>query len=596
MCGFFGVVGIGHADVQAAEQALRSRGPDGVGRFSSENCQLLHTRLAIQDLSPLGHQPMHSVDGALVLLFNGEIYNAPRLRLQLEQLGCRFRSSSDTEVILQGYERWGDQIWSRLDGIYACAIWNKPLQQLTLVRDRFGIKPLYCSERPEGLAFASELSALRAAGVASGPNREALAGYALWGAYVAPRTPLMGVQSLIPGVVMHWRQGIGLAPLSCLLQPVSPTRCPPVGSVEEAVDGVALRLRSAVEAQTIGDVPVGCFLSGGIDSGVLATLLQDCSPKPIATLTLGFLGVPGADDETDRAAATAKVLGSHHQLIQVAVSDFQNLFDEFIDAIDAPSVDGFNTFLIARAASQIGLKVAFSGLGADEVFGGYAQFSQWQSALLAPPGQLLGGRFPVQLLRRFGAETQAYARRGLDAALDLRQLPFHAVARSERWQLRQQRLDKVPIGSAPFEALACLELHGYLRETLLRDTDAVSMHHGLEVRVPYLDQDLVRFCLSLPGSMHLIDGGKTLLRRAFGSRLPETVLNHPKTGFILPLAPWLLEQPRFAPQRVASLLKVWGIPRRAVLSSWAYMRCKPRCWPAYWRWVVLAEWLQTAHV
>jgi asparagine synthase (glutamine-hydrolysing) len=596
MCGFFGVVGSGLADFQAAEQALRSRGPDGVGRFSSENCQLLHTRLAIQDLSPLGHQPMHSGDRSLVLVFNGEIYNAPKLRLQLEQLGCRFRSSSDTEVILQGYERWGDQIWSRLDGIYACALWNQASNQLTLVRDRFGIKPLYCCECPEGLAFASELSALRAAGVASGPNHEALGGYAVWGAYVAPHTPLLGVQALIPGVVMHWRQGSGLPPLSSQSPALGPARFPPVGSVEEAVDGVALRLKAAVVAQTIGDVPVGCFLSGGIDSGVLAVLLQDCSPQPIATLTLGFHGVPGADDETERAAATAKVLGSQHQLIQVAVSDFQNLFDEFIDAIDSPSVDGFNTFLVARAASQIGLKVAFSGLGADEVFGGYAQFAQWQRALLAPPGHSLGGRLPVQLLRRFGAERRAYARRGLDAALDLRQLPFHAVARSERRELRQQRLAQVPIGSAPFEALAWLELHGYLRETLLRDTDAVSMHHGLEVRVPYLDEELVRFCLSLPGALHLIDGGKTLLRRAFGSRLPETVLNHPKTGFILPLAPWLLEQPRFAPQRVASLLKVWGIPRRSVFSSWAYMRCKPRCWTAYWRWVVLAEWLQTADV
>ena len=593
MCGFFGVVGRGFADAQAAEQALRSRGPDGVGRFSSENCQLVHTRLAIQDLSPLGHQPMHSGDGALVLVFNGEIYNAPQLRQRLEQLGCRFRSSSDTEVILQGYERWGDQIWSWLDGIYACALWHQGLQQLTLVRDRFGIKPLYVCDRPEGLVFASELSALRAAGVASIPNREALAGYAVWGACVAPQTALLGVHALSPGVIVHWRQGSGLQPLSPMPPALAPASRQPVCGVEEAVEGVVMRLKAAVVAQAIGDVPVGCFLSGGIDSGVLAALLQDCSSGPITTLTLGFQGVPGADDETERAAATAKALGTDHQLIQLAVDDFDALFDEFLDAIDSPSVDGFNTFLVARAANQIGLKVAFSGLGADEVFGGYAQFAQWQAASGNLRSPVIGGRMPVQLLRRFRAELRAYAWRGLDAALDLRQLPFHGVDRYERLQLRQQRLAQVPSGSSPFAALAWLELNGYLRDTLLRDTDAVSMHHGLEVRVPYLDQELVRFCLGLPGAMHLIDGGKTLLRRAFGSRLPDTVLNHPKTGFNLPLGPWLLKQPRFDPQRVASLLKTWGIPRRSVFSSWGYLRWQPQRWQPYWRWVVLAEWLQS---
>jgi asparagine synthase (glutamine-hydrolysing) len=280
-------------------------------------------------------------------------------------------------------------------------------------------------------------------------------------------------------------------------------------------------------------------------------------------------------------------------LVQVTAADFEALFDEFLDAIDCPSVDGFNTFLVARAASQIGLKVAFSGLGADEVFGGYAQFPQWQAASLNSRSHALGGCLPVQLLRRFRAETRAYVRRGLDAALDLRQLPFHGVARSELQHLRQQRLAQVPSGSAPFAALAWLELNGYLRDTLLRDTDAVSMHFGLEVRVPYLDAELVRFCLNIPGAIHLIDGGKTLLRRAFGSRLPDTVLNYPKTGFNLPLGPWLLEQPRFAPQRVASLLKLWGIPRRSVFASWAYLRWQPRRWQPYWRWVVLAEWLQS---
>jgi len=196
----------------------------------------------------------------------------------------------------------------------------------------------------------------------------------------------------------------------------------------------------------------------------------------------------------------------------------------------------------------------------------------------------------VQLLRLIKQEQQAYARRGLAAALDLRQIPFHGLASAERQRLVAERLQ--PVGAADsLAALSQLELIGYLRDTLLRDTDAVSMHAGLEVRVPYLDQDLIAYCLAIPGAWHLAEGPKTLLRRAFAHRLPQLVTSNAKTGFNLPLGPWLLGSPRFAPQRIAAMLKPWGVPRRAVLGSWAYLRAQPGRWQPYWRWVVLAEWL-----
>jgi len=589
MCGLFGVVGGQSLDLEAARAALISRGPDDSGSYRSGACQLIHTRLAIQDLSPLGHQPMLSADRSLALVFNGEIYNAPQLRRELEALGCTFRSHSDTEVILQGWQRWGDAVWHRLDGIYACGLWDEGRQLLTLARDPLGIKPLYVQERSGVLVFSSELSAFQASGAATEPDAQAIAAYGLWGAYASPASALRGVQAFSPGRVAEWQPGVGLRTIS---QQALPRASADVAaaSLEEAVVGVAERLRAAVEAQAIGDVPVGCFLSGGLDSGILAALLQDASSERVTTLSVGFRDLPGAEDESARAQATADLLGTDHHAIRFASADFDGLFDSFVGAIDAPSIDGFNTFLVSRAARQVGLKVAFSGLGADEVFAGYPQFGQWQRSLEAPLRPRRRGLLPVQLLRLIKQEQQAYARRGLAAALDLRQIPFHGLPAAERRRLVAERLQPLETADS-LAALSQLELIGYLRDTLLRDTDAVSMHAGLEVRVPYLDQDLIAYCLAIPGAWHLAEGPKTLLRRAFAHRLPQLVTRSAKTGFNLPLGPWLLASPRFAPQRIAAMLKPWGVPRRAVLGSWVYLRSQPGRWQPYWRWVVLAEWL-----
>ncbi|MFM8259221.1 MAG: asparagine synthase (glutamine-hydrolyzing) [Vulcanococcus sp.] len=593
MCGLFGVVGPWALDLQAAEAALRSRGPDDSGRFEGEGCRLLHTRLAIQDLSPLGHQPMRSGDGRLVLVFNGEIYTAPQLRGRLEAAGCRFDSRSDTEVILQGFAQWGERVWAELDGIFACALWDADQRRLSLARDRFGIKPLYLQQRPGALAFASELSALRAAG-ATAVDREALPAYALWGAFAGEQTPLQGVSRLPAGAVAQWSAAGGLELLE-RPSPSAPALVEAPSSLEQAVLGVRERLQAAVAAQMIGDVPVGCFLSGGLDSGVLAALLQDCSTEPVTSLCVGVDAAAGLEDEAERAQATADHLGTHHHTIRLEAAAMDGLFEEFLEAIDAPSIDGFNTFLVARAARQIGLKVAFSGLGADEVFAGYPQFGQWQRSLEAaqPPSPL--GRLPVQLLRLGGQQGLAYASRGLGAALDLRQIPFHGLPAARRHQLRAQRLGLLGAeADGDLPALSRLELAGYLRDTLLRDTDAVSMHNALEVRVPYLDAALVRYSQQLPGAWQLAHGPKTLLRRAWGHRLPPQVLQAAKSGFNLALGPWLLSCSRFAPGRISAQLKPWGVPRRAVLASWAYLRWRPERWQPYWRWVVLAEWLRGA--
>ena len=589
MCGLFGIAGPlpteSRLQLEPALQALTSRGPDDHGFFADDHLRLIHTRLAIQDLSGLGHQPMQTLDGGLVLVFNGEIYNAPSLRESLKAEGEAFRSGSDTEVILLGYRRWGDAIWSQLDGIFACALWDRHQRLLTLARDPLGIKPLLWSETAEGLVFASELSAIVAAGCRAPIDAAALQGYALWGAFAQPQTILKDVHAFPPGAVGHWHPGgrviLGnLRGVPCPMPLSAPTVIP--STPQQAVEGVRERLHQAVLSQTIGDVPVGSFLSGGLDSGILTALLQDCRSEPVCTLSVGFLGVPGAVDETERAKATAEHLGTDHHAVQLGPAELDGLFDTFLEAIDQPSIDGFNTFVVAQAAHLLGLRVAFSGLGADEVFAGYGHFQQHHQAM-AEPGPVWAGRLPVQVLRLAGWQLQAYRLRGLAAALDLRQIPFSGLPPSTIASLVASRLDRA-------EDLAGLELAGYLRDTLLRDTDAVTMHWGLEVRVPFLDQELVRYCLALPAAWHLADGPKTLLRQAFAERLPAGHSQMAKTGFNLPLGPWLLNHSRFHPARIAGLLKPLGISRRVVLASWLYCRLQPQRWQPYWRWVVLAEW------
>ena len=575
MCGLFGTVGLGELPEAAVLAALRGRGPDDHGCWRAGPTRLLHTRLAIQDLSPLGHQPMLSDGGDLALVFNGEIYNQQELRRELEAEGERFRSRSDTEVLLRGFQRWGERLWSRLNGIFAVACWEPQLQRLTLARDGFGVKPLLWKREAGGCAFGSELSAFEAAGLAHRDHLSPLAleSYALWGAVAAPQTLLAGVEVFPAGHWAQWSPGGDwhLQPFATPLPPEADG-----GSVEPAAtaaERVAIALGRAVERQAIGDVPVGLFLSGGLDSGLLAALLRRSQSGPIRSVSVGFEGLPGAVDESDLASLTARHLGLEHEALRIGKTALKESFDGFLEAIDQPSIDGFNSYLVAAAARAQGMRVAFSGLGADELFGGY--------------GHMVG-------LKR-------------QRLLRVRQIRGSGLGPRRKRQLRLQRETLLPAppalqdenlaGVVPLGAASLLELRGYLHDTLLRDGDAVTMHHGLELRVPFLDPDLARLALGLDERSQRQGGSKGLLRQVAGPLLPQAVLSGPKRGFNLALAPWLLEDPRFAPERISRMLRgalrKRGLraPTAAVLQSWLLLRATSR-WGPYWRWVMLAEWLQ----
>ncbi|NOL48048.1 asparagine synthase (glutamine-hydrolyzing) [Synechococcus sp. MIT S9220] len=575
MCGLFGSLGFEAINTEAVFEALQERGPDDRGRWREdsepEGLELLHTRLAIQDCSRLGHQPMVASDNSLVLVFNGEIYNQKELRSQLEKQGYLFRSECDTEVLMNGFRHWRQGVWSRINGIFAAACWETASRRLTLARDRFGIKPLLWKRDDEGrCTFSSELSALKASGCieADRINAHALDSYRLWGAITGPLSIIEGTESLPAGhTAVRHQDGTWEIDTFTVQTPISAS--PESWTLSSATSAIGNALEQAIEQQSIGDHPVGMYLSGGLDSSLLAATLKRHQSKPINSVSVGFNGLEGASDESERAEHTAKHLGLKHKTLRIGITELDKHFDAFIAAIDQPSIDGFNTFLVTTAAREQGMRVAFSGLGADELFGGY-------------PHMLKGS---------------------LKKANQARHIRLHGLTKHQRNLMDCERIEKAGLAKikdyANQQDCSRLELAGYLQETLLRDADATTMAQGLELRVPFLDQGIVDLALQIPQHIHQMEGNKTLLRRLAAPLVPAAVLTTPKQGFNLALAPWLELNPRFRPQRINSLLEKnlerhnLRIPRRTIAKSWMLLKISGKIAP-YWRWVVLAEWLQMA--
>jgi asparagine synthase (glutamine-hydrolysing) len=600
MCGLFGRWGEGQISLTPVLEALQGRGPDdrGEARWSLAGgwLELAHTRLAIQDLSPAGHQPMVSADGQRWIVFNGEIYNTPELRRSLEREGIALRSSSDTEVLVEGYGLWGDDLWPRLNGIFAVAILDRQRAELSLARDRFGVKPLLWHRSAAGFAFASELSAFRAAAIPARPrlDRQALEAFWQWGAVAAPRTLVAGIEVFPPGWRARWRAGDGgdhwqLQRFACLPdQLLTPADL----SYDDAVMACRQALESAVQRQLLADVPVGAFLSGGLDSASIVALMgRGSSPIP-DTFSLGFEQTEHGHrvaDERPLARQVAAQLGTKHHELVVGEGEAIAAFPEFCRAIDQPSVDGFNTFLVARAARRHGLQVALSGLGGDELLAGYPVFQRaWQFMQAPESWRSWQGQLPWRLQQRLGWQAARF-RRGSAAALAAhRRLhrPERAslAAADPAWALSDAEMQLDPIAQ-----LSRLELRGYMHNTLLRDADAVTMHQGLELRVPFLDQPLVELLLKLPSAYKLRSGcNKPLLVDAMGAALPPEILQAPKRGFELPFGSWLagMEAPGLDPR---SLGDPW--PAR-IRQARQRFRSHPSRYHGCWQWQVLAPWLE----
>ena len=589
MCGIAGQLGREPGDFAArVGPRLAHRGPDDAGVWQDAGACLVHRRLAILDLSPLGHQPMASRCGRWQLVFNGEIYNHAELRRQLEAEGQHFRGSGDTEVLLAWLIRWGRDGLAALRGMFAFCLYDTRERSALLARDPHGIKPLYLRSGPGGsLSFASELRALLAADPGHPSlDRQSLARYLATGSVSEPATLVEGVQRLPCGHAASWRQGeLAVHPWGALPECLAGAT---IDNGMTAADAVALTrsaLEDSVAAHMVSDVPVGLFLSAGLDSASLLAL----APRGLHTFTIGF-EAPGAGgfDESGPAARIAAHFGAHHTPLNLTADQARQWLPAFLASQDQPSIDGYNTWCVARLAREHGLKVALSGLGGDELFGGYPSFRmvpklcRWRRRL-GPAGPAAawvlhrlpqGRRARLQritgLLEAPACLGQAYGCfRGLFSPTETERLLEH-------WGLSASPAatttgEKVPGGR---EGVAWLEGTRYLRNQLLPDSDVMAMAAGLELRLPLVDAQLQRRLAPIPAALRLAEG-KQLLASSL-PELPDWFLNRPKQGFRFPFQLWL-DDPA-APLA----LRLPSTPRGIDLAPW-YRR---------WSLMVLQQWLE----
>jgi asparagine synthase (glutamine-hydrolysing) len=576
MCGICGVISTDPRQVEPAVRrmmrAMVHRGPDDegyeqapVGPGTSAMAGLGFRRLSILDLSPAGHQPMVNPDTGDTLIFNGEIYNFRELRARLAGEGIEVRSSGDTEVLLKALSRWGDKAIELLDGMFAFAFYEARSRRILLARDHVGIKPLYVAQVRGAFVFASEVRAVLASGLVPGDVDPT--GIATFLAYGAPQDPFTIHRAIksFPSGSFCWIDAEA-ADRDAPLRPTRSWHYPRVDATAteaEELERIRGSLLEALRDQSVADVPVGVFLSGGIDSAIIAAKAKKCMPS-LRTHAVGFES-DSVTDECQAAAATARALDTTHSQTVIDDARIAMLWRKWLATADRPSIDGLNTFVVSGAVKEAGITVALSGVGADELFGGYPQFCsvpalyRWLRPFVGLPHGLRRAAAtalfaPLRQNRRIRAvEIVAGCDSPLDVLLRIRRvftdgdlaglgLRSADLGLSRHWLAAEEYgLLARDATSDTFHTISEAEMLLYLGNTVLRDADANSMAHSLEVRVPFLSRRLIECVARLPGSMHLPPGGeqKHLLRKLSRQILPEEVFQRPKTGFSLPIGQWM---------------------------------------------------------
>ncbi|MDP3620171.1 MAG: asparagine synthase (glutamine-hydrolyzing) [Ramlibacter sp.] len=580
MCGIAGIYAhranascIDRGELRSIRDHMTARGPDGHGEWFSDDSRVAlgHRRLAIIELSERGAQPMCSSDGRLVITFNGEIYNYRELRKGLEARGCVFRSDSDTEVILQLYEEHGDAMLPQLRGMFAFALWDGRKQAMLLARDTFGIKPLYYSTDRGTLRFASQVKALLAGGqVDTAPQPAGHVGFFLWGSVPEPWTLYRGIKALPAGHFLWANANGAQEPQAfCRIRDILADAAadPARGSASEALDAIGAAVRDSIDAHHVSDVPVGIFLSSGLDSSLITALSASRGQAP-RTLTLAFEEYAGTEaDEVPMAEILAEQFGTRHATVTVRGADFHEQRDRLLAAMDQPSIDGINSWFVSQAAQSQGIKVALSGLGGDELFASYPSFTDvprirniTRAFGYAPAIGKLARRLSAPILSRVSSPKFAglpeygptlagayLLRRGLYMPWEMPALLDEAIARQGWADLQCRAQLEGTAAGIPQDRLAvsALELSWYTRNQLLPDTDWASMAHSLEVRTPFLDVPLLRtiapWLAAHPGIT------KSAVVASLAPQLPKALLEKPKTGFSVPVRDWLIgEEPGHA--------------------------------------------------
>ncbi len=589
MCGIYGRIGPPDEQLDLrATQSLHHRGPDGAGLWleplQERGLALGHARLAIVDLTDAGFQPMHSADGRYVLVFNGEIYNFLSLRTQLESQGRQFVSHCDTEVILHLYALHGDAMLPMLEGMFALALWDRREKRLLLARDATGIKPLfYRQPSPETMTFASEIKALLIdPACPRQPDLRAIAGYLGYLFVPAPATAFQGIRQLLPGHALAW-QANQTRSFRFHQYRVEPKQ--PFVSLHDASQQLESLLKSVLAEHMMADVPVGAFLSGGIDSGLLVAMMQRLRQESgvggqLQTLTVGFSDDVVGLDETQCAAQIAQQLGVKHEILRVDSILASDGLSHVIQQFDVPFANSTAQMLdVLCQKTRQHVTVAVTGDGGDEAFAGYPRYrATWPLIAWQYLPQILRTRLPkllqgvsegrdsratVRRMRRFltassGPFAHTY-RDWLNQAPLAEQFalltPETLAAVSIDGQLpldlgrTLEVLAELPASAAPLDAACYADVHSFLPDNILSQSDRMSMRHGVELRVPFADRRIIDFGLRLPTlykstplaifSSSGRHAAKRVLRDVAARYLPQAIANLPKKGFVAPMGSWL---------------------------------------------------------
>ncbi|HEY3454273.1 MAG TPA: asparagine synthase (glutamine-hydrolyzing) [Bryobacteraceae bacterium] len=617
MCGIAGMFraqgSISSQDAEAVRHATelqKHRGPDDDGFFSDAHAALGHRRLAIIDLSPAGRQPMANEDKTIWVVFNGEIYNFKDLHRELQS--HRFSSCSDTEVIIHGYEEWGiDGLLKRLHGMFAFALYQKGTAnrspRFILARDSFGIKPLYYYARPDGgLAFASELKALHGAALCSRePDLDAISGFLLLGSVPSPLTAIRDVRCLMPGEYIQADcRNISVCQYSGIDEPQK------TEDILPAEDKLRSALGNSIARHLVSDVPVGVFLSGGVDSAALVSMASRLHTR-LSTVTVVF--DESEFSEARPARMVAERFRTNHTEVRITSADFLASIPAMLSAMDQPTNDGLNTFVVSRAARGAGLKVILSGLGADEIFWGYSHYRRLMRhgasirRLASAPrvvrnglihaavtfGKWRGRESWMRLDALRGGITNEnlylsmrgfYAPSQVGRLLGFGKAQLNAAMDRHRLALRPQTAS----GRPSTNGFNAIELRRYMHDQLLRDTDVFSMSQSIEVRVPFLDRTVAAAALAIPPNSKLDPStNKPNLVRAVNDDLVSAAARRRKAGFSFPLDRWMK---RHASQlREMALQSPW-IDRKEASRLWTSFEANRLHWSRAWALVVLGGW------
>jgi asparagine synthase (glutamine-hydrolysing) len=523
---------------------LQHGGPDDEGIFTSKDGHIVfgHRRLSFLDLSKNGHQPMADVQEKAWITFNGEIYNYQELKKDLLALGAKFRSNSDTEVIIQAYLYWDIAAFAKFRGMFAFVLYDVNKALTYLVRDTAGVKPLYYHIKNDELSFASEVKALRRAGIATEADPGWQVRFLAYGHIPEPYTTLKDVYSLAKGHFLCWDHKKKNAAIKSYYTPVNKNY---ITDAHEAKENIREALKVSVNRQLISDAPIGVFLSGGVDSSLITLLANAHQKAQLKTVSIYF-DEKAYDESAYQKIILDKIQGEKYNHL-VKQENFEECFPTILQSMDMPTTDGINTWFISKYAHENGLKAVLSGVGADELYGGYPSFNRvkYLKYLKKIPSSLFSTTAPfvadhykkIEYLSNDHPLADYLFLRGLFAPASI-----SAILNIDVEKVYQILFDDVPVPDATYdeEYAAWMETNLYMQNQLLRDTDVMSMSHGLEVRLPFLDEDFHDLTMRIAPNIRFNKiSAKKILIDSFDTILPANIWNRPKMGFTFPLQNWM---------------------------------------------------------